>query len=241
MGKLCVDQLASRLVSLFKETDPNNIDEAVRQAKNQQVTEAKQVKRKDLDRLFDSQITTLKERNVPEQILGVFRNNKDKVLNHAESTPVAEGNLALAPVITPLYLGYHGYHGLASLVRYKDKQGYVYIDPRQITDIEKVSSVLYYMFDIEDGTAMRGKNLEDSGKLIVKQGRLHAVTTEVLSIGVHIDVLSRHYVHAVGSRYGSDGTPGLYLDDDGPRLDWGYLAGAGDRWGAASCGSRLGL
>ena len=233
MGKLCVDQLASRLVSLFKETDPNNIDEAVRRAKNQQVTEAKQLKRKDLDRLFDSQITTL---NVPEQILEVFRNNKDKVLNHAESTPVAEGNLALAPVITPLYLGYHG---LASLVRYKDKQGYVYLDPRQITDIEKVSGGLYYMFDIEDGTAMLGKKPEDADKLIVKQGRLRAVTAEVLSIGVHTDVLSRHYVDAVGSRYVSVRAPNLYLLGGRPGLDWNYLSNASNRWGAASCGSRL--
>lgn len=236
MGKLCVDQLASRLVPLFKETDPNNIDEAVRRAKNQQIAEAKQVMRSELAKLFDSQIATLTERNVPEQILEILRNSKDKVLDRAESIAIAEGNLPFAPVITPLYLGYHG---LVSLVRYKNKQGYTYLDPMQITDIEKVPSGLYYMFDIEDGTAMLGKKPEDADKLIVKQGRLRVVTAEVLSIGAHTDVLSHHFVDAVGSRCNSVGTPDLYLSDSEPKLDWRYLDNANARWGAASCGSRL--
>lgn len=238
MGRLCIDQLASRLVPLFKETDPENIDEAVRRAKNQQIAEAKQAKREVLNRLFDNHIATFNERNVSEQILEVFWNNKEKVLNHAESITVTEGNLPFAPVIVPLYLGYHG---LVSLVRYKGKQGYTYLDPIQITDIEKVPSRLYYMFDIEDGTAMLGKKSEDADKLIVKQGRLLAVTAEVLSIGIHTDVLSRHFVDAVGSRYGSDRSPGLYLSGGRPGLGWNDLDDANDRWGAASCGSRLGL
>ncbi len=236
--KLCKGQLVEKLVGLFTETDSNNIDEAVAQAKNELARKAKQMKRGDLEKLFDSQIQTLKDRGCPEQIIEILVNGKTKVLNHAESITIAEGNLPFAPVITALYLGYHG---IVSMVRHSGKSGYTYLDPTSIEDVEKVPVHLYYQFDVEDGTKYLGKNPEVSDKLIREEKRLRSTATEIVSIGTHTDVLSRHYMDAVGSRYESGGVPNLCLDDGGPRLCWNYLAIASGHWGAASCGSRLEL
>jgi len=236
--KLCKDQLAEKLVGLFIETDPNNIDEAVAQAKDSLAKKTKQAKRGDLEKLFDSQIATLKDRGCPEQILEGLKNGKAKVLNHVESITITEGNLAFTPVITPLYFGYHG---IVSMVRYNGKSGYTYLDPRQITDVEKVPTGLYYQFDVEDGTKCLGKKPETSDKLIQDEKRLRSTAAEIVSIGIHTDVLSKHYMDAVGSRCESGRAPSLYLYDGKPWLDYSYLGYAVDRWGAASCGSRLEL
>lgn len=241
MTKLCKDQLIGKLVSLFKETDQSYIDDAVAGAKNELTQEAKRAKRADLEKLFDRQIVTLKtlkDPGCPEQIIEALKNGKEKVLNYAESIAIAEGNLAFAPVITPLYLGYHG---IVSMVRHNGKSGYTYLDPTSIEDIEKVPVRLYYHFDIEDGTKYLGKKLEASDKLIRDEKRFRSTAAEIVSIGTHTDVLSRHYMDACGSRYRSDEMPDLYLYDGKPRLDRYYLGHGHGHWGAASCGSRLEL
>ena len=193
-------------------------------------------KRRDLEKLFDSHIATLKYLGCPEQILKALKNGKGKVLNHAESITIAKGNLAFAPVITPLYLGYHG---IVSMVRHNGKSGYIYLDSANIEDVEKVPVHLYYQFDVEDGTKYLGKKPEVSDKLIREEKRLRSTTAEIVSIGTHTDVLSKHYMDAVGSRYGSGGAPDLFLLDGRSALSCSSLASAFALWGAASCGSRL--
>lgn len=191
----------------------------------------------DLEKLLDSQIATLKDRGCPAQIIEALVNGRAKVLSHAQTLNIADGNLPFAPVITPLYLGYHG---IVAMVRHGDKSGYTYLDPTQITDEEKVPAHLYYHFDIEDGAARLGKKPEVSDREIRSEKHLRSTAAEVVSIGTHTNVLSKHYVDAVGSRYESDRVPYLYLSDGRPELCWSYLGFHG-LWGAASCGSRLEL
>lgn len=168
-----------------------------------------------------------------------MKNGKTKVLNHAESITIAEGNLAFAPVITPLYLGYHG---IVSMSQHSGKSSYMYLDPASIVDVEKVPVRLYYQFDVEDGTKYLGKKPEVSDELIRDEKRLRSTVAEIISIGTHTDVLSKHYMDAVGSRYKSGRAPDLYLFDDRLKLRWSSsLTYASDHWGAASCGSRLEL
>lgn len=239
MGSLCKDQLADKLVGLFREAaDQSYIDDAVAQAKRQLETENKRVKLADLEKLFDSQIATLKDRGCPAQIIEALVNDRAKVLNHAQSINIADGNLPFAPVITPLYLGYHG---IVAMVRHNGKSGYTYLDPRQISDEEKVPTGLYYQFDVEDGANRLGKKPEVSDREIRSEKRLRSTAAEVVSIGTHTNVLSKHYMDAVGSHYRSDEVPNLYLSGDGPKLDWHFLGDGDDQWGAASCGSRLEL
>ncbi len=235
---LCKDQLKEKLVALFSDTNPDYIQGAVEAAQNELSRKAKQMKRADMERLFDSQIETLKDRGCPEQILEALRNGKQKVLDHAQSITVADGNLPFAPVITPLYLGYHG---IVAMVRNNGKSGYTYLDPRQISDEEKVPTGLYYQFDVEDGANCLGKKPEVSDRDIRSEKRLRSTAAEVVSIGTHTNVLSKHNIDAVGSRCKSDEVPHLFLNDGRPELDWNYLVSSNVQWGAASCGSRLEL
>ena len=236
--QLCKDQLIGELVTLFQNTNPEYIDGAITAAREQAARNAKQMMRSDLEKLFDSQIVTEKRLGVPEQIIEMQMNGKMKVLDHAQSSTIADGNLPFAPVISALYLGYHG---IVAMVRHNSKQGYTHLDLSRIEDVEKVPGRLYYHFDVEDGTARLGKKPEVSDKEIRAEKRLRSTTAEIVSIGTHTDVLSRHNMDAVGSRCDSGGVPSLDLGDGGPRLGWSDLDGADDHWGAASCGSRLEL
>lgn len=241
MGKLCKDQLVGRLVALFKETDQSNIDDAVTQAKGQLTAEARQAKRNDLEKLFDSQIATLKDRGVPEQIVEILQNQKGAVLKKANEMTFGDGNIPFLPVIPR---SFRSPYDLMAMVRNDGKVGYTYLNPTQISDVVDAPQEPYYIYDVEDGESTRGKSPEDAEKILKSQKRSGLTVSEVAALCAHTDVLSKYpVVWATGSRCkGSDKMPYACLGpDDRPRLDWGYVHFSYDFWiwgSSASCGSR---
>lgn len=233
MDKFCKDQLADKLVPLFEGAD--NIDEAVKEAKNRLATRAKQAKREDLESLFDRQIQTEKDRGTPEAIIKMLQNQRSDVLSKASEMTFAEGHIPFLPVIPKTYVSI--YYRMP-MVKNGNKIGYTYLDPSELTDIEDVPGKPYYIYDVEDGTAMLGKAPRDAEKLIRKDKRFPLTADEVMSLGIHSDVLSRHYVDAPGSRHESSEVPVLWLLGGKPELDWNFADDADDEWGAGSCGSR---
>lgn len=239
MTKLCKDQkdgLVAKIAALFKDVSADEVDEVVAQAKTKLVTESKQAKRGALEKLFDAQIATLKDRGCPEQIVELLQQKRGEVVSKASEMTVGEGNIPFLPVVPRTYLTIYSQ---MPMVRNDSKVGYTYLKPTAITDVVETPSDPYYIYDVEDGQAMCGKAPQDAEKLIKRDKRFGLTDVEVIALGVHTDVLLRHYVDAVGSRYQSAQVPYLYLfDGEQPRLHWDYLAFAGSRWGAASCGSR---
>jgi len=236
MGKLCKDQLIGKLVPLFRDAE-TDIDEAVKEAKNQLTQETKKAKCEDLEKLFDSQIQILKDRGCPEQIVEMLQNQRSSVLQKASEMPFAEGNIPFIPVIPRTY---RSPYDLMAMVRNNDEQGYTYLNPTAITDEFETPKDPYYIYDVEDGETTRGKSPEKAIDIIKNQSRSPLTAAEVMALTTHTNVLSRHYVWAAGSRFdGSDGVPDVYLDyGDRPRLGWLYLDFSNDLWGSASCGSR---
>lgn len=237
MGKLCTDQLIGKLVALLREADPDKFDDAVAQAKNQLTTEAKRVKRNDLEKLFDAQIATLKDRGTPEQIVEILQNQKGSVLKKASEMTFGDGNIPFLPVIPRTF---RSPYDLMAMVRNDGKVGYTYLNPTQISDVVDAPQEPYYIYDVEDGSSTRGKSPENAEKTFKQQKRSPLTAAEVMALTTHTDVLSKHYVWAPGSRcVSADGVPGVCLGGgDRPELDWGYVDGSGDHWGSASCGSR---
>lgn len=229
------DSLVQKLVELFRGVNGASIDDAVAKAKSQLNTEANQARRNNLEQLFDSQIATLKSRGVPSQILEMLQSKKSMVVDKASSMTISNGNTPFLPVIKPNYLGYYG---LMSLVRNGAKEGYSYLDPSVITDKVETPSGLYYIYDVEDGEALRGKSPETAEKLLKDNRRSPLTAAEAIALATHTNVLSRHFVDATGSRCGSGCVPDLWLDGGRPWLDYGWAGSAYSRWGSASCGSR---
>ena len=267
MGKLCKDQLVGRLVaivvvvllvgggatftataqadetlvqklvSLFRGHKQIKIDDAVAQAKNALTQEAKQAKKNDLEKLFDSQIKTLKDRGVPKQIVEIIQNQKGSALQKASEMTFGDGNIPFLPVIPR---SYRSPYDLMAMVKNGGKAGYTYLNPTEISDVVDAPQEPYYIYDVEDGSSMRDKSPESAEEALKWQKRSPLTAAEVMALTTHADVLSKHYVLATGSRYEHAGrVPNVYLGYGGrPWLDWYYIDFSFDRWGAASCGSR---
>ena len=240
MSKLDKHQLVGKLVALLREAELDqfyDFDDAVTQAKNMMVREAKQVELTDLEMLFDSQIATLKDRGVPEPIVEILQNQKGAVVKKASEMTIGGGNIPFLPVIPRLY---RSPYDLIAMVRNGSKVGYTCVNPTAISDVVDTPQEPYYIYDVEDGNATLGKSPEAAEKIFKQQKRSPLTAAEAMALTTHTDVLSRHYVWASGSRYGcADRVPDVWLDGgDRPELDWSRVDGSDDRWGSASCGSR---
>jgi len=159
MGMLCKDQLAEKLVGLFAETDPGNIDGAVAQAKDLLDWKAKQAERSDLERLFDTQIATLKDRGVPAPIVEILQNQRDQVIAKTSEMTFENRRVPFLPVIPRTYLSIYSQ---MPMVKSGGKAGYTYLKPTAITDVVTTPEDPYYIYDIEDGETMRGKAPQDA-------------------------------------------------------------------------------
>lgn len=95
------EKLISRLAVLFLEisAEEEEINEAVNTAKTKLEIAFKEAKRNKLEKLFDSQIATLKDRDCPEEIMKMLQSQKDTVLQKASKMSFAKGNNPFVPVI----------------------------------------------------------------------------------------------------------------------------------------------
>jgi hypothetical protein len=240
MGKICKDELVGKLAPLFRDAD-TDIDEAVKEAKNQLAAGAKKAKRKDLEKLFDSQIQTLKDRGCPEEIIELLTERRGSVLSRASKMTFEDGHIPIIPVIPRTY---RSPYDLMAMVRNGNKQGYTYLNPTAITDKVETPDKPYYIFDVEDGKALLGKSPKEAEEILKKQSRSPLTVAEVMALTTHTDVLKEHCVWATGSRYGGSdrGVPAVYLGVGAqPKLDWNIVNDSYGRWGSASCGSRIDL
>ena len=210
-----------------------------KEAKNQLTEKSKQAKRRKLKKLFDTQIATLKDRVVPEQIVEILQNQKGAVVKKASKMNIGDGNIAFLPVIPR---SYRSPYDLMAMVKNGGKAGYyTYLNPTQISDVVDAPSEPYYIYDVEDGDSTRGDNPEAAEKIFEQQKRSPLTAAEVMALTTHTDVLSRYGVWATGSRYKSARkVPFIYLDSGGQlRFIWGVVDDSyDDRWGSASCLSR---
>jgi len=249
--KLCKDQkkdFVVQLKSLFQGKMPEEIDEAVSEAQKQNDVETIEERKKVLAKMFDTWMETFKVVNCPKSITDIFLEKKEEAVKkmseiwterYAEETPksLASKGIYLGIPVTPRI--YMGTHGLMSMVRNKDKIGYAYLDPNEITNSENVPSHPYIIYDVEDGRVTLGKTAEEAEVLIKNQSRLCHISDEDIAVCIQTDTLSHHYLLSTGSRYERDGrVPSVYLNDDEPELDWDYLSYSNDEWGSASCRER---
>lgn len=236
MARLCMDQLAGKLLPLFREADPKNIDGAVTQAKGQLAAEVKQARHEELVKFFDAQIAVFENRGVPEQIIRGLRSQKSEVVQKASGMIIGEVNIPFLPVIKPAYLGYYG---LMAMVKSGSNAGYTHMNPAAITDKFETPDGLYYIYDVEDGSATRGISPQDAEKIFKNQLRFPLTVAESISFCILTDVLSHHYLWAAGSRYESSNlVPSVYLDiDNQPKLDWSDANNSYVCGGSASFGS----
>ena len=235
MAKLCTEEVIWKLVDLLREVDLDKFDKAVAQAKSWVLAEQKMVKRNGLEKLFDSQIATLKDRGTPEQIVEMLANQRSSVVSKAREMTFEDWHIPFLPVIPRTY---RSPYDLMSAVRH-DGMGYTCLDPMTITDRIVTPDEPYYVYDVEDGESTLNESSKDVENILESQKRLLPTAAEVVALTTHTDVLSRHYVRALGSQYESAiNVTGIYLCGGRPKLVWVSDGGSDLEWGSPSLGSR---
>lgn len=235
------ETLVNKLPTLFKGLTPDQTDDAVTPVKGQLTADAREVRTNNLETLFDSQIATLKDRGTPKEIMEILENQKSRVLEKASSkVSSGVGNIRFLPVI-PLTV--RGPSDLMAMVRNGNQVGREYVDPTRIFDMPlNIPKEPYYIYDVEDGSATRGKSLQDAREILRQQSRSPLTVVEVIALATHTDVLSKHNVWALGSRSDLSYVPYLWLYG-GPELHRGcwldYFSNPSfPKWSSPSCGSR---
>ncbi len=229
--------LVTKLVPLFQGLSPSEVDEAVVEVKKQVDAEVLEKRRNELEKLFDSQMETLKLRDCPSAILEAFQDKRDEVLSTTIEMEIPKGNIPFIPVIPSSYVGIYT---LMSMVRNKEKVGYTYLDPNEIINNEETPKNPYFIYDVEPGKETLGKSVEKAQEFIKKQNRLCHIPDEDIAVCIHTDTLSDHHLWSTGSRVRQDDeVPFVYLDRGEPRLNWTSIDDSDvSRWGFASCCER---
>lgn len=231
--KECNEQIVGKMAELLGEVLPAERDEVVVRAKNLITGKEKRAKEEQLRELFDSQIKTLKDRGCPPAIMKMLVAQREKVIIHAGPITFDEGRIPFLPVIPTTYLTIYSQ---IAMVRKGDVLGCVFITCEDIKDVIVTPGRPYYIYNIEDGEAMLGMVVKDASKLIRKQKRSCLTAVEIISLGIHTDVLSGHFVDAPGSCFGSSAyVISLWLKGNCPTLEWSQVDSYSERWGVASC------
>jgi len=227
------EALIFKVVEFVKDLTEQEIYEVLSGARDKLVEIRNQAREKKLVDLFASQITTLSERGCPKAILSVLQGQMGPVIARAKQMTFKEGRIPFLPVIPALFLSIYTQ---MEMVKNKTKSGRNLLDPTDLTNVVQTPKKPYFIFDVEDGTEMRGRSIADAEDLISKQRNRRCLTdVESISLCIHTDVLNRHNVDCSGSLCGPDYAPGLFLDEDGSRLGRSSFYAYSDGWGSASC------
>lgn len=188
----------------------------------------------DFDKLFNLQVQIFKNRGVPEQILEFLSKQKNEVMQITSEQHCDKGNIPFLPVITPAYLGYYG---LVAMMQNGLKEGYNLLKSGAIMNLMETFNDIYYIYNIENGEATRGRSPRVAEKIFKEQSRLPLNGIEIINLCILTSELSKRYVWAVGSRYESvDKVVDVFLDGEKrPILYWHNIDYSNDHWGAPSC------
>ena len=90
--------------------------------------------------------------------------------------------------------------------------------------------------NVEDGKEMLNVSPKDAKDKFAKEGRRGLCIHEGLALlRADKNLLKDHYVDLVGSRYGAEDSPLLFLRGGKPTLSFYWEGDAAPGWGAASC------
>lgn len=148
------------------------------------------------EELFDRQIATLENREMPEQIVKMLINMRDSVLSQISDMSFEGGNIPFLPVVP---FSYCSVYSLMEMVRNGKTRGCVNnTNPVSITDITVRPNQPYYIFDVmqedESSISMHGDynisgnyaiTVDYIRKLLGERSRSALTLAETIAFAIH--------------------------------------------------------
>ena len=192
--------------------------------------------KKELIKLFTGQMKTLRLRGCSRDIIKVFRDKLDEVLNKAAEMEIPKGHIPFVPVIPYSFMDIPK---LMAMVKKDGKIGYTYLNQEKIFDHLEIPGNLYFIYDVKDGKDMLDKSPEQAQKLVKKQKRFCLTVAEAIALCVHTNSSAGHYMYCLGSYHNSlELVPGISLTISGPMLGCYKIETKNKGYGAPSCKMR---
>lgn len=173
----------------------------------------------ELEKLFDRQIATLKDRGCPMDILKILMYQKSSVIEKALEISARKGiriNVtSRIPFLLPVIpLNYRSVYDKALMMRNNDRIGRALLYPSEIKEY-KGFSVPYYIFNLNDGRNMLRRGPEYAEPRMCKRGMSGLTAAELIDFCVHTDVLRQRSLYGTSARIDSVSFPNVWLDDKG--------------------------
>lgn len=189
-----------------------------------------------IENLFDNQIQRLKKLGMDKVIVKMLEKQRSSVIAMALKMDLKHGHIPFLPVIPKTYLSIFTQVQMVSMVSYekeatKDAARRNLLFPSLLTDVVETPKDPYYIFDVEDGQETLGQIPQRVGEKLSEQKVRRGLTeTEIISVAVHTDVLSRHYLFGIGSRYNFRQHNYLIYGVDVVFDDWDNIEHVPDLW-----------
>lgn len=193
-----------------------------------------------LQRLFWRYIRRLKNRKMfPEQI-ECLEAQYQAVIQKAIDMCIETSKLAFLPVFprnllsSPLAAAAMMQNGMRRRIHMNG--GYTFVLPELVTDLREVPNVPYFLFNVDTGYNTLGMSPDDLQKRFHAQERRGLTDMEIISLGMHANILSSANIYAIESEYDKGRGIDLRMEDGGHPvlchnnrdLDW-------QRWSIPSC------
>ncbi len=232
------EDIVFRLTDMFEGMSAEEIDDAVKQAKERSTSVNKEVYKNELAEQFDFQMATLHFHRYPDVILEGFRNQRHHVLNFAFKLKIRPDHIPFVPVVTRDFMGLCG---LMQMVRNKTEEGFTRLFPADLTNSVDVPQAPYFIYDVEDGHWVRGMSTAQAEEVFRQKHRFGLTADECINLCIHTPgLLPKHSMLCTASRYGMNPArvPGIAPQGTCPELLAYYCIEGDDEWGFPSCGVR---
>ena len=113
-----------------------------------------------------------------------------------------------------------------------------YLNLAKLKDAVEISDqMVYWIYDVEDGTKMLGKSPENCQRIFKEQHRRGLTVAEAIALYIQSpEILKNHYIDISGSSFDSACVLDLRFSVDGPWLGYGCAGSARSYYGSPSCG-----
>ncbi|MFA6322554.1 MAG: hypothetical protein WCX71_03710 [Candidatus Buchananbacteria bacterium] len=171
-------------------------------------------------------------------IMERLQDKKDQAVQEIANSSLPQNHLPLLPAID---LRSMRASVQMQMVRFRSFNGVSSLKDDQISDQVQMSEVAWWAIDVEKGDqfAVHETTPFDEKEELARQGRLCAVVSEAIAIGVHTDTLRYHGIYAIGSRYRGDRILHVMANLGGPNLVASPINLSQQGVGTASCLKRV--
>lgn len=196
----------------------------------------KAIESRDFETLFDLEIAALRERSCFTLTLRALEKQRKHVIERAQCSKFRKESIPFLPAIPRIHFGRHTLQWLITMVKVGDARGYSDLEPNLLKDFGEIPDQPYWIFDVDDGTRIKGMSPWIAYDMLKAHQRLPMTTTEIVSLCIIFDVLSTdRSIVATGSRFKGAHNPALQIFKGKPLL--GLVTSRIGSY-SPSCGSR---